>query len=293
MPSNGPRGKYWCWTLNNYTAEEEEKIQAACVEGGEITFLIYGHEVGEAGTPHLQGYVEFSRRKTLSAVKAVLGPRLHLEKRRGTPQEASDYCTKEDDNPFVFGTVTVSEQGRRTDVERALEALDNGATDRELWKEHAPVMLRYEKAMKRARVMRASVAPLTERTLEDFVNVPIHDWAKSQVIVGPSGYGKTEYAKALLPKALFVSHMDELAGLNEEHEGIIFDDMSFEHLPRTAQIHLVDQDNGRAIHIRYTVANIPAKVKKIFLTNTPNIFTFDPAINRRVEIHTIHNKLFN
>lgn len=192
----------------------------------------------------------------------------------------------------MFGAMSKSQQGRRTDIELAFESLDNGATDREMWKEHGEAMLRYEKAFKRARVMRREIADLTERKLEDFTILLEHDWTKSQVICGPSGWGKTEYAKALLPKALFVSHIDELAGYNEEHQGIIFDDMSFDHQPRTAQIHLVDQDNPRGIHIRYTVANIPANVKKVFLTNTPNLFTFDAAIERRLQRHTIVARMY-
>lgn len=47
----------WCFTLNNYTIENCSsivlKVQRSC------KFAIVGKEIGEGGTPHLQGYVEF------------------------------------------------------------------------------------------------------------------------------------------------------------------------------------------------------------------------------------------
>lgn len=290
MPINGQRSKYWCATVNNYSPEEKENLNALQED---MQYLVVGYETGEAGTPHLQVYVEFKKRKTLTAVKQVPGfERAHLETRRGTSEEASDYSKK--DGEFVeFGELSKSKQGKRSDLDAAFARLDEGATDREMWMEFPDLMLRYDKAFKRARIMRQDVADLTDRTLEDFnVNLEI-DWSKSQLIWGPSGIGKTELAKALLPRALFVSHMDELTGFNEEYDGIIFDDMGFTHLPRTAQIHLTDQDNPRAIHVRYTVANIPAGTKKIFLSNTLQIFEWDPAIIRRVQVHHLENKLFD
>lgn len=290
MPSNGQRGKYWCFTVNNPTVEEKEAFSALqeCME-----YLIVANETGENGTPHLQGYVEFKTRKTMPTIKRISGfARSHLEKRRGTSEEASEYCRKDGD--FAeFGTISTPQPGRRTDLESALEAVDNGATDRELWQEHAEIMVRYERAIQRARVMRRPAPSLNQYSLDAFINVPLeHDWTRSQHIWGPPGIGKTEYAKALIPNALFVSHMDELAHFNESYGGIIFDDMNFDHLPRTAQIHIVDQDNPRAIHIRYVVANIPAHTKKIFLSNNVNIFLYDAAINRRIETHQLVNPLF-
>jgi hypothetical protein len=82
--------------------------------------------------------------------------------------------------------------------------------------------------------------------------------------------------------------MDDLGNFDiANHTGIVFDDMCFKHLPRTAQIHLVDQDDDRSIHIRYTTAFIPAGTPKVFTSNTPDIFeVHDEAIDRR--IHIVH-----
>lgn len=49
------KGLYWTFTLNNYTAEEEGSMMDALAE--QCIYLIVGKEVGEEGTPHLQGYL--------------------------------------------------------------------------------------------------------------------------------------------------------------------------------------------------------------------------------------------
>lgn len=103
------------------------------------------------------------------------------------------------------------------------------------------------------------------------------------VVVGPSGCGKSSWAKRVAPKpALWVSHIDTLRGFRAGyHKSIIFDDMSFAHMPVQAQIHLVDWIDQRQIHCRYGCATIPAKTTKIF---TCNEFPFapHPAVMRRI-----------
>lgn len=103
------------------------------------------------------------------------------------------------------------------------------------------------------------------------------------VVVGPSGVGKSAWAKRVAPKpALWVSHIDTLRAFRAGfHKSIIFDDMCFSHMPLQAQIHLVDWIDQRQIHCRYGTATIPAKTIKIF---TCNEFPFapHPAILRRI-----------
>lgn len=101
------------------------------------------------------------------------------------------------------------------------------------------------------------------------------------VLIGRSGVGKTRAVIRLCTKpALWVRHIDTLKDLKPFHKSIIFDDMDFSHLPRTAQIHLLDSDEPSTIHRRYGTTTIPAGMEKWFTTNK-ECFLYDDAINRR------------
>ena len=71
-------------------------------EDAGVKYLVLGDEVGENGTPHVQGFVVFTRMWRFNRVKEALGGRCHLELARGTSKEASDYC-KKDGKFTVYG----------------------------------------------------------------------------------------------------------------------------------------------------------------------------------------------
>ncbi len=75
--------KDWCFTLNNYSDEEYKALLAKYEdEASQIRYIVIGKEVGANGTPHLQGFVQMKLRKRLTQMKALIGERAHLEKRR-------------------------------------------------------------------------------------------------------------------------------------------------------------------------------------------------------------------
>lgn len=118
-------------------------------------------------------------------------------------------------------------------------------------------------------------------SLQEFkFNANIH---RTLVIKGKPGCGKTTWAKRNMPKpCLFVSHIDQLKEFKPHfHLSIIFDDVDFNHFPRTSQIHLVDFDNTRAIHCRHSIAVIPSGVYKCFTCNEWPL-SEDPAVMRRI-----------
>jgi len=84
------QSRRWCFTLNNYTAAEQESIRT----WEDVKYRVVGKEVGEEQTPHLQGYVVFERCKRLAAVKKLLG-RAHWEVARGNSKQNEDYCKKD------------------------------------------------------------------------------------------------------------------------------------------------------------------------------------------------------
>lgn len=112
-------GKFWCFTLNNYTKDDVKQLK-----NFECSYMVFGKEIGEQGTKHLQGYCEFEtnrKRKRLSK----FNERIHWEKRRGTSNQASDYC-KKDGKYFEKGTLSSPLQGKRTDIDEIKDMVNEG-----------------------------------------------------------------------------------------------------------------------------------------------------------------------
>lgn len=89
----------FCFTLNNYQELHYALFSNGAIEG--IKYFIVGKEVGEQGTPHLQGYVEFPNNDKLriSAAKSRLERiglpnTIHIEPAKGTAQQNITYCSK-------------------------------------------------------------------------------------------------------------------------------------------------------------------------------------------------------
>lgn len=114
-------GTRWCFTLNNYTDAEYDSIHAILSDQGHVSYGIVGKEVGEGGTPHLQGFVIFKRTHRFGRVRAKLGPRCHIEQARGSTDQNRTYCSK-DGNHTEFGTPPI--QGKRTDLESVFDWAD-------------------------------------------------------------------------------------------------------------------------------------------------------------------------
>lgn len=134
------RAKYWCFTLNNPTADERTKVVA--LDGDvSLEYLVFGNEVGESGTPHLQGFVSFVARVRLTQLKQVISDRAHFEVAK-FPEKAAEYCKKDGD--FIeFGILTLS-KGKRTDIDAFKDDVKAGVlTVKELRECHSVVFAKY------------------------------------------------------------------------------------------------------------------------------------------------------
>lgn len=87
----------WVFTINNYTAEDETRLGelGSSLERNNVSYIVYGREVGAGGTPHLQGYVVFTVRRRLRAVRDIISDRGHFEVARGRSYDAAAYCKKD------------------------------------------------------------------------------------------------------------------------------------------------------------------------------------------------------
>lgn len=176
------RSRGYCFTLNNWTPEDTEALVKV-----ECQYLVYGKEVGEEGTPHLQGYVYFKSLKSFKQIKTLLGDRYHIEAQRGSTEQAADYCKKDGDFHEV-GVVPMSqkkkgEAGKRV-YEEAFELAKQGKID----EIPEPLRTRFYGTYKRIRADH-QVVPEALPTLE-------HEW-----YWGESGTGKTRKAREENPGA--------------------------------------------------------------------------------------------
>ena len=119
--------KRYLFTWNNPTLSGDEFAEFL-KDLEEVTGFVFQLEEGENGTPHFQGYVEFSKRMYTTGVQSLLAPyRMSLLHANGTKEQNYKYCTKEDtrtEGPWTYGTcspenvkVKNGAQGKRSDMD--------------------------------------------------------------------------------------------------------------------------------------------------------------------------------
>lgn len=87
--------KLWCFTLNNYSESDIASV-IKVVSSNSSNKWIIGREVGESGTPHLQGFIHFTKKLRFTQVKKIHN-QAHWTKCRGTEIENVAYCSKDGD----------------------------------------------------------------------------------------------------------------------------------------------------------------------------------------------------
>lgn len=137
----GSQGRHWCFTVNNPT-EEGRRIVQELIENDSVKYVVVGREVGESGTPHLQGFLSLVTRFRFNRVKALFGNLSpHLEVARNVPASIQ-YCKKDGDFD-EYGTPT-SGRGNRSDLDAFKADVKGGNTDlKSLIELHSDVYARY------------------------------------------------------------------------------------------------------------------------------------------------------
>lgn len=115
------RSRRWCFTLNNWTEEECDKLS-----GLDCEYLIYGFEnAPSTGTPHLQGYVVFKNARSFNSLHNF-NERIHWEEARFDHEFCINYCSKNDPNPYEKGVRPITKH-TKIDIKKELKAdLING-----------------------------------------------------------------------------------------------------------------------------------------------------------------------
>jgi len=178
---NNPPCRYWVFTLNNY---DDVSQPSDWFEEGSIKYITWQAEVGDSGTPHLQGYLVMKRNVRLSWLKTQYAPSAHWEQRKGTHQQARDYANKDarTDGPWTIGTHDEggAGNGKRNDIAEMKKFIDGGVTEKQVMDKYYSNWLRYTGSINRHRMLVGS-------TQRDFIT-------KTLVLYGPPGTGKSHYA---------------------------------------------------------------------------------------------------
>lgn len=85
--------KRYSWTYNNYPEEDLEKLESVLNVLGN---WIYGFEIGENKTPHLQGYICLNTKQRITGLKKIPElSKIHFESCRGNEAQNIQYCIKD------------------------------------------------------------------------------------------------------------------------------------------------------------------------------------------------------
>jgi len=262
-----------------------------------IALFSIGEEIHEYGGRHIHAVLEFKTKLNSRDVglfdindgNEVFHPNIKpIARGQVHWQRAVDYSRKEDPEPL-------SNVVERLSYGEIFDQATSSDDFMRLVKLHHP----RDYALSNARLLEMARREWPEQTVNTLTSSDNVTWItlpsvlmnfeplpmRSIVVIGPAGCGKTSWAKYIAPKpCLFVRHLDSLTMLNSTHQSIIFDDLTFDHLPSSTQKFLVDMENLAEIHIRYRVARIPPGVLRIVTANN-DPFTQDyvhrPAIDRR------------
>lgn len=106
LPSMSKRispAKSWCFTLNNYSKKEHGSMVLKFTEISEKNpnfFYIVAKEIGDSGTPHLQGYVASDKKfrpLPMFSVKRDGVECIRFFKAKGNMRQNVRYCKKDGD----------------------------------------------------------------------------------------------------------------------------------------------------------------------------------------------------
>lgn len=199
------RGRSWVFTLNNYTDEHVKQVESL-----DTLYTVYGKEVGASGTPHLQGFMYYKNQRTLSSIKKKL-PTAHLEKMKGTHEQAIEYCKKDGD--FVeIGQPPVGHKPKSADrIARNKRLRDTPFND---LLENGEITLHEVPVLKKARMI-----------LNNEVEAETAEGVRGVWIYGPPGTGKTHSARNEYPGTLYVKAQNKWFDGYAGEEIILLDDL--------------------------------------------------------------------
>jgi len=247
-----PRSRYWCFTENDQPEALRPVLE---LEGLPSGILYVCGQLEQGDHLHVQGYVELAVQQRLSWLKKNLSPTAHFEVRRGTQEEAINYCRKIDDTTiegtfFEIGEKVTDKRGKRNDILEAQAMILDGESEVAVADACFPSWVKYRQSFAAYRLLKAK-----KRDPSVGVEVIIY--------YGGTGLGKSRTARSTYPDA-YVKPVGSVwfDGLCD-HKEVLFDEFGGHWMPYGTLLAITD---------RYS-CTVPYKGGHVELTATTLLFT--------------------
>nr|WAE42547.1 MAG: replication associated protein [Cressdnaviricota sp.] len=173
----------WCFTsfAENLSVLDNHK---------DFRYIIYAQETcPETGNKHWQGYIELKSPLRFTQVQQIIGDcSAHCEKRKGSRDQARDYCMKEQGALIIeCGEWERGGAGTRNDLEDLKKSIKAGKPLLELFDDH-PTAWRLTKSMT---IYRQLVAAKNKRPFKPKTVI---------ILEGPPGCGKSKWVDENYPE---------------------------------------------------------------------------------------------
>jgi len=206
------RSRRFVFTWNNYPIEYNDNDSLdTWLNGLGSKYCIAGREISPTtGTPHLQGYVEFTNARTLTAVLSLL-PGCHVEPAKGTPTQCREYSIK--DNQFRECGTPPKDPGTRE--KQRWEHARTLASEGRFTEIPADIYIRYIGNLER--IYRSNLP-----TLEPLATTA------GLWIMGPSGTGKSRGVRERYP-TLYPKPLNKWWDGYKDNKEVLIDDVDPSH----------------------------------------------------------------
>lgn len=139
------KARAYCFTWNNYNVDNWEYVKNV-----DCRYIVVSQEVGENGTPHLQGYIYFkSPISWRSMTKKFKG--CHISVARKAACVNRDYITKrkkfDPDPKIIYEDGDMPEQGARGDLIDLRDQINSGLSVKEIRQDHPHLYHQYGRTL--------------------------------------------------------------------------------------------------------------------------------------------------
>ena len=218
------KARSYVFTLNNYTEEEVEKIKTL-----KYKYIIIGDEIGKSGTPHLQGYINFSSPTSFNTIKKAI-PKAHIEPAKGNPRQNYEYCSKE---KILYEDGEQPAPGKRKDIDTIKEYIETNTNPN-----MSDIIDNHATSLQSIRL--AETLLKYKEKPRDPKNPPNILW-----YYGDTETGKTRKAQEDHPNAYIKDNSNKWFEGYDAHETIIIDDMRYDTFPYNHLLRILDRYPNR------------------------------------------------